>query len=106
MKTVGVCGNIKRQSYDGFVEAARKVYNVHDFAEDIGVTTMEDIRDCEKLYVIGKAGELSNDTWDIISWAYVTGVVIIPVNYISPHTIRFKAVEFLRTFASALESLE
>ena len=106
METVGICGNIKRQTYNQFVEAARKVYKVHDFAEDIGLTTMEDLRDCEKLYVIGKACELTNDTWDIISWAYVTGIEIIPVNYIPVHTIRFKAVEFLRTFANTLEKLE
>ena len=106
METVGVCGNTKRQYYNYFVECARNVYNVHDFADDIGVTTMEDIRDCKKLYVIGKACELSNDTWDIISWAYVTGVTIISVNYISMHTIRLKAVKFLKTFAKALETLE
>ena len=106
METVGVCGNIKRQYYNHFVEAARKLYNVHDFAEDIGVTTIEDIGDCEKLYVIGKACELTNDTWDIISWAYITGVTIIPVNHISTHTIRFKAVEFLRTLTKAIETFE
>ena len=106
MKTVGVCGNTKRQFYDDFVEAARNIYRVHDFAEDVGVTTMEDLRDCKELYVIGKACELSDDTWDIISWAYVTGVAIIPVNCISAHTIRFHAVKFLRTFADALEGLK
>lgn len=106
MKTVGICGNTRLTKYDNFVEAARKVYRVHDFAEDVGVTTMEDLRDCEKLYVIGKAKELSDETWDIISWAFVTGVEIIPVDYIPAHTIRFKAVEFLRKFANAIEGLE
>lgn len=106
MKTVGICGNTKRGNYDSFVESARMIYKVHDFAEDIGVTTMEDLRDCEQLYVFGKESELSEDTWDIISWAYVTGIAIIPVHNITITRIRFHAVKFLRTFANALESLE
>lgn len=105
MKTVGICGNVKRGNYDSFVECARMIYKVHDFAEDIGVTTMEDLRDCEQLFVFGKENELSEDTWDIISWAYINGVAIVPVFNITATRIRFHAVKFLRTFADALENM-
>lgn len=103
MKTVGICGNVKRGNYDSFVECARMVYKVHDFAEDIGVTTMEDLRDCEQLFVFGRESELSEETWDIISWAYINGVEIVPVFNITATRIRFHAIKFLRTFADALE---
>lgn len=106
MKTVGICGNVRRGTYDSFVDCARLIYNVHDFAEDVGVTTMEDLRDCEMLFVFGKENELSEDTWDIISWAFVTGIAIIPVHHIAITRIRFHAVKFLRTFADALENMQ
>lgn len=106
MKTVGICGNTKRGNYDSFVDCARLVYNVHDFAEDIGVSTMEDLRDCEQLYVFGKESELSEETWDIISWAFINGVEIIPVHHITLTRIRLHAVKFLRTFADALENTQ
>lgn len=103
MKTVGICGNTKRGNYDSFVESARMIYKVHDFADYVGVSTMEDLRDCEILFVFGKERELSEETWDIISWAYITGVVIVPVYNITATRIRFHAIKFLRTFANALE---
>ena len=104
MKTVGICGNTSRGNYDSFVECARMVYNVHDFADGIGVSTMEDLRDCALLFVFGKEKELSEETWDIISWAYINGVVIVPVFNITVTRIRFYAIKFLRTFADALEN--
>ena len=103
MKTVGICGNTKRGNYDSFVESARMMYKVHDFADGVGVSTMEDLRDCKTLFVFGKENELSEETWDIISWAYITGVTIVPVYNITCIRIRFHAIKFLRTFADTLE---
>ncbi len=105
MKTVGICGDTKRGYYDSFVEAARMIYKVHDFADGIGVSTMEDLRDCERLYIFGRESVLSEETWDIISWAYISGVVIIPTHNITVTRIRFHAIKFLRTFADALENM-
>lgn len=105
MKTVGVCGNVKRDTYIKFVEFARKFYKVHDFEDYVGATTVEDLRYCKILFVFGKENELSEETWDIISWAYITGIAIIPVHNITAARIRFHAVKFLRTFADALEGM-
>ena len=106
MKTVGICGNIKTDVYDDFVQCLRVLYNVYDFADGIGVTTMEDLRDCVKLYVIGKEEDLSEETWDLVSWAFINGVTLVPVHRITVNRIRFHAIKFLRTFADALEKME
>ena len=103
MKTVGICGNTSRGDYDSFVESARMIYRVHDFADGIGVSTMEDLRDCAILFVFGKESELSEETLDFISWAYINGIEIVPVFNITVTRIRFHAIKFLRTFANALE---
>lgn len=105
MKTVGVCGNIKRNTYAKFVEFARKFYKVHDFEDCVGTSTVEDLHYCKILFVFGKENELTEETWDIISWAYITGVAIIPVHDIKATRIRFQAIKFLRTFADALENM-
>ena len=105
MKTVGICGNVKSHVYDYLVTSARHVYKVHDFADGVNLQTMEDLRDCSKLYIVGKAKDITDETWDIISWAYVTGVEIIPVHHISGLTIRLKAVRFLHALADGIEAL-
>lgn len=105
MKTVGICGNVKSHVYDDLVTSARHVYRVHDFADGINLQTMEDLRTCDKLYIVGKTKDITDETWDIISWAYVTGVEIIPVQHIPTFIIRFKAVQFLHALADGIEAL-
>ncbi len=105
MKIVGVCGDIKSKNYIKFVEFARKFYKVYDFEDYVGVTTEEDLRYCKILFVYGREDKLSEETWDLISWAYITGVAIIPVHDITTARIRFHAIKFLRTFADALENM-